>query len=69
MVFLVVPIEGGKRLHGDWIVDDGPLIHDALGSKNVALVPIEAINCRLECLWDDILLQDDVHRAPLFEHV
>ena len=56
-------------MRGLRVIDHRSLVEDAFCFDNIPIVAIETINCSLECLWDNKLLQDQINGAPLLDHI
>ena len=68
MLLLVIELKGLEYLWYVGIASHGSLINYALCFEDILFVPVKPINCRLERLWNHILLQNDVYSAPPFYH-
>ena len=64
--FLINSLEG---LACVVIAHDSSLVHEAFGSIDIPIVPVEAIHGGLERLGHDELLQDEISGAPIFDHI
>ena len=64
--FLINGLEG---LACVMVAHDSSLVHEAFGSIDIPVVPVEAIYGGLECLGHDELLQNEISGAPIFDHI